>query len=402
MSRYIIIGHFINLFCILLPIFVAFFDLTNADDEKQLVMVQIVWRHGERAPTHRYPNDLYEEDYWGVPLGTLTPNGIKQQETFGKELRKIYIEGHKLINPEYNYKEITVRSTKKNRTIESALANLRGFYDIPSSQNIPVLTDFFGINDVWNKGISCPKLNSLMSERLDSYYGILYKENKEFIDMLQEKSGYTEMTMKSITDLFDIIYVQKSLNASIPDWLSDGNYDKLKNMAFEIYKLMDGAAAFGMPEDLQITQLYEGPLLKDIIKNFESKRTTYEVSAFVMKFMKPRTMNLSFNNLKYVAYSGHDFTLAGLFFIMGIDNFLEKEELTTDFTASIMYELYTNKYKHYEIKILFSRSGGKNILDITNRVKGCGGSFNCSFNDFKESIQGRIPGDVLNDCGYQE
>ncbi|CEF60882.1 Histidine phosphatase superfamily,clade-2-containing protein [Strongyloides ratti] len=364
-------------------------------------MVQVVWRHGERTPTHGYPNDLYKEDYWEAPYGTLTKNGIKQQEKLGKRLRNMYIVSKKFISKKYNPKEIQVRSTQKNRTIESAYANLRGFYNIKSSKKIPILTDFFGINDIWYKGKSCPRLNVLINNRIKFIEKKVYNENKNFICMLEKKSGFSKMSLNKISDLYDILYIQKKLKKKMPKWLKKNIFRKLRKLACEVYKVIDGAASFGMKEDLEITKLYEGPLLKTILEYFQTKINDIKTKNIKFKYFPSYYNNNSSNKLKYVAYSVHDFTISGLFFSMGISDFMENESLTMDFTATLFYELYINKKNQFEIKLFFSRNYAKNIIDITNRIIGCKKKKICLFKDFKKRILKRIPTSIKKECNYK-
>uniref|UniRef100_A0A0N5CI37 acid phosphatase n=1 Tax=Strongyloides papillosus TaxID=174720 RepID=A0A0N5CI37_STREA len=399
MNKYIFIGNSINLIVFLI-LSVVLHTLTNIDDKKNLVMVQVVWRHGDRVPTSSYPNDIYKDEDWEVPYGTLTKSGIRNQEKLGKNLRKIYIESSGFISDKYDPDEVLVRSTKKNRTIESAYANLRGFYNIKSSQNIPILTDFFGIDDEWNKGKSCPRLQKVTKDAISLIESEVLVENKELIDTLKEKTGYTKMNLRDISTLYDILHVQKLIKGFLPEWTENGVYEKLQKLTQEIYRLYGGASAFGRPENPDIMKLYEGPLLKIMIQYFDKKEEQLKKDIINPKFRLLSGGITLPDKLKYIAYSAHDYTLDQLFFLMDLDDNLVTEELSSDFTATLFYELY--KYDDiYEIKILFSRSGAENIIDITDRVIGCKESKKCLYSDFKNGIKDRIPSDIKSECGYE-
>uniref|UniRef100_A0A0N5CI38 acid phosphatase n=1 Tax=Strongyloides papillosus TaxID=174720 RepID=A0A0N5CI38_STREA len=208
------------------------------------------------------------------------------------------------------------------------------------------------------------------------------------------------MSFGNIATVYDVLYTQKKIKGSIPEWTGNGLYEKLEKLSFEIYRLYGGASAFGRPENLEIIKLYEGPLLKTMLQYFDIKEEQLNKDVINPRFRLLSGGITLPNKLKYIAYSAHDYTIAGLFRLMGIDDFLVNKELRVDYTATIFYELY--KYDDsYEIKILFSRSGAENIIDITDRVIGCKGSKKCLYSNFKNGIKDRIPGDIKSECGYK-
>lgn len=58
----------------------------NDDDETQLVLVQIVFRHGDRTPVGVYPTDPNNASVWKKfgGLGQLTQRGMQQHYAFGR------------------------------------------------------------------------------------------------------------------------------------------------------------------------------------------------------------------------------------------------------------------------------------------------------------------------------
>jgi hypothetical protein len=62
-------------------------------------------------------------------MGELTQNGKRQHYLMGEEVRERYMVKNKLLDAtKYNPKEIMVRATDINRTIESAMAQMLSLY----------------------------------------------------------------------------------------------------------------------------------------------------------------------------------------------------------------------------------------------------------------------------------
>ena len=81
-------------------------------------MVIEICRHGARSPMSQKHN--VSQTYWPRGPGMLTEVGRRQHYELGIELRKRYIEEHKLLDENYNPEQILAISTSKLRTYESA------------------------------------------------------------------------------------------------------------------------------------------------------------------------------------------------------------------------------------------------------------------------------------------
>lgn len=89
-------------------------------------MVYQVTRHGARCGIY---TDYFQEKSPWWRKGELTQNGKRQQYLIGEEVRERYMVKNKLLDEaRYNPKEIMVRSTDINRTIESAMAQMLSLY----------------------------------------------------------------------------------------------------------------------------------------------------------------------------------------------------------------------------------------------------------------------------------
>ena len=97
--------------------------------EDQLLMAILITRHGARYGLHK--------DFWHEPFpwlsGELTNTGKRQHFLLGTEMQSRYMEALGITDPT---REVFVRSTDFNRTLDSALANIMGLYYNASSLDL--------------------------------------------------------------------------------------------------------------------------------------------------------------------------------------------------------------------------------------------------------------------------
>jgi len=84
-------------------------------------MAIVITRHGARYGLHK---DFWHEPFPWLP-GELTNIGKRQHFLLGTEMQSRYMEALGITDPA---REVFVRSTDFNRTIDSGLANVMGLY----------------------------------------------------------------------------------------------------------------------------------------------------------------------------------------------------------------------------------------------------------------------------------
>ena len=83
-----------------------------------------VHRHGDRSPDFQYPNSPYNDDkYWPESYEMLTKKGKQRMYSIGQYLRRRY---QKFLT--YNPREVYIRSSGKDRCLESTALVLAGLY----------------------------------------------------------------------------------------------------------------------------------------------------------------------------------------------------------------------------------------------------------------------------------
>lgn len=68
-----------------LVFFLGLLSLSECHEDTEPVLVQIVFRHGDRTPVTVYPNDPNKESIWQKygGLGQLTQKGMQQHYDYG-------------------------------------------------------------------------------------------------------------------------------------------------------------------------------------------------------------------------------------------------------------------------------------------------------------------------------
>ena len=99
-----------------------FFTLFLTSHSKQLLFVFSIFRHGARSEKKDIFNVTWKAG------SELTSVGMRQHFLLGYKNRIKYIEKQKFLSETFNPREIQIYATAKNRTIQSALAQMQGLY----------------------------------------------------------------------------------------------------------------------------------------------------------------------------------------------------------------------------------------------------------------------------------
>ncbi|CAI4224746.1 unnamed protein product [Auanema sp. JU1783] len=375
---------------------------------EQLLFVQTVWRHGDRAPVMTYPLDEHQESAWPNGWGELTTLGMKQQYALGKVLRKRYIdEKYQFISKRYNPKEIYIRSTDVNRTLLSAYSNIAGMFsqgqqgaDYPNDENwpnhwtpIPVHTIPTDMDHEGNVFAPCPRANQLdeIIRASDEYVGLI-EENKEFLSFLSENTGMN-IEMPIVYLINDVLHIEKIYNLTLPTWATDEVIAKLRNLTEFANMYNYGISEPYVPE---MIKLRGGPMLKFLVNQLSAKYSCFlkNNEGEGCEWLGP---------LKYHAYSAHDTTIAALLSTLGDETRVIRGGLPK-YTASVAIELWHLGPKEgAALRILFHGAFHHNYHVITHLTKGCPDNNEfCSLKTFIKRSQPFIPKNLEKECVRKE
>jgi len=402
--------------CILLAIFHQL-QARPLDEEEnklnldgQLVFLQTIWRHGDRAPVYIWPNDPNQESTWNQGIGQLTVEGMEQHVKLGQKLRHIY-DG--FMSPEFNSKEIYVRSSDINRTILSAIANMVGFYGGVESENYPHV-------EGWPQGYqpipihTVPEENDYMRSLLQKdckRYGELTKiktktpeflkldeENKELLKKVQEITGDHTLTINNFGLVADTYRIEKHNNRSETPGFTQELFAEIEPIAFKTNNFKYGLELNpyqGVDLKLESAKMHGGLLLWSIIEHMQQKQECMEAS--VMGQGKEEIKHCAWmDHLKYYIYSAHDSTMASLFTTLGFPRTNYKSDGFPPYAACLTIALRKNHQKQeYYVKLNYII--GDEITDVTGDVIGCS-SPQCTLEEFMKRSEPYKIDDVKQYC----
>ncbi|KAF8795685.1 Testicular acid phosphatase like protein [Argiope bruennichi] len=212
-------------------------------EENKLLFVQIVFRHGDRAPIDLYPNDPNPPSVWPEGLAALTTLGKKQQYALGKYFRSRY-SNFTTSSP----LEVKVISSEADRCLKSALTNLASFYapdsewsfdkSLPwqpiSVHYLPKKQDKYLETDS-----DCPRAVEEQQKVIQSHEGQrILKEHEEMFRNLSVYSGYPIANWTKASYLHDVLSIERiiaNMDAKINGMIT--------NLKFQIYSAHDTTIA---------------------------------------------------------------------------------------------------------------------------------------------------------------
>lgn len=301
-------------------------------ETEQLVHLNIVYRHGDRAPVALYPNDKNNGSFWARGLGELTKRGCQMHHTMGNLLKKHY--GDFITD---NPREISVRSSDKDRCLDSASCHLAGMYR-PSQDVIKYLSwQPVPIHARPNKedGLLAPGNGNC--PYADRAYELLKRtsEAKQFLDKYSDfYKNLTVLTGANVTDwesaghIYDVVMIEDLYKLEIPSWARE-SLDKLSHQS-------DVSFVWYAKTPL-LQRLRAGPLAKEILGNLKKASK------------KP-------DEVKIHMYSTHDTEVAALLQLYDLFDAkaprycatviveLWKDTQSANFTVKIYYLSFADQY----------------------------------------------------------
>ena len=290
----------------------------------------------------------------------LTGIGAAQHLGNGINLKRTYIDKHKLLEPNFNASEIHIRTTSYSRTYQSAIAFLYGFLPKFDLTKLKIFTgdppNFCASTKNKSRGYSC------MCSTVNSYEEKAQKETKRkrkssklYSSLNSELSDLTGTPVDKLTWISSILdylngYVCHSL--PLPCYKQSGKCFTWQLIG-RIWNYRDTYVSRAEAVNYsykKYARLYMHPLLREIAKRMGRVVQRKDI-------------------VKFVLYSGHDMTITPLKTALGFN-----EGLHPPFASRIVFELYnylpTNLPQGYFTRYLY------NGEDVTKKVIFCAGKTN--------------------------
>ncbi|KYM76739.1 Venom acid phosphatase Acph-1 [Atta colombica] len=345
----------------------------------ELILVNVVFRHGDRTPDNNgremFPNDPYiNYSFYPTGLGQLTIEGKKHEYRLGKFLRSRYND---FLGSLYVPKLVVARSSDFERTkmsLQLVLAslfpprNLQRWSPLLNWQPIPTLyTPRIDDNIILSD--ECPQYLEEYNRILNSPEG--QAKIGEFKDLM---GNLTRLTGKNIQSLEEFYYLyhtfvaESSLGLPLPEWAYD---------YFPYGPLFDGiVAAYNISNFTPlIRRLYAGPMIRAMTDNMIAAQNPNAAP-----------------NTKIYLYSGHETNIASMLHSFGV-----YKPHVPEYSSAVILELQQIQQEYY-VKLVYYQGIPPTIKDLT--IPGC--DTLCPFDKYLDLIDDLIPSDEEMICDKRQ
>jgi acid phosphatase len=336
---------FLRFSCALFFLYSFNFSIVFAAEKPQLIFSIDLIRHGDRTPVQEIPNSPYS---WEKGLGELTPLGKKQEFNLGRELREQYIQRYHLLPSHYRPETLYARSTKMNRTIQSAESLLMGLYPLDSRTTSPIPIHTVELEKDHLLEVHFSK-NIISKIRLYFYTRKLWKEKigaiQDKIEHWRKATGLPLTDFQQFCRLGDNLYIRKLHHIPLPHGITDQDANTIISLGQWI-----AATAYKRKEISYPTgHKFLTTVVADINQAIQGK-----------------------NSLKYILFSGHDSSIMSVMNTLGTP--LEKSPA---YASRLNFSLFKDNGNYY-VKVSMNN---KPVI-----VPGCEKDM-CLFSTFSRAVR---------------
>ncbi|GMR36483.1 hypothetical protein PMAYCL1PPCAC_06678, partial [Pristionchus mayeri] len=350
------------------------------NDHPQLLFVQALWRHGQRAGNKG--DSLHDKTLFKYGIGELTEAGINNTYNVGRWLRSRYVEREKFLSPVMNPKELYIQSVDVSRCLMSAESVGQGMFNADGRYApLPVAVHSRPRDQDWMlafKWSNCDGLGREFSRICTDYPLISTLSNYHDYESQSFRCSNASLNSSFFNtpekyQLVEPLIALDLAGAKLPDWYTPELRLEAREISDKTLRFQLGLGEFHNKRILRFsTGLLIDTLQKELVHKWKcSQRDPMDLNCAAIQ------------PIKFRAFSTQDFVLNSLLETLG-----EKARLVAlsplgapQYNALILIELW-NVRGSPQIKVLYRPDVYKEEATvITPFVQGCSKEY-CSLDLF--------------------
>uniref|UniRef100_A0A1I7U8J9 Acid phosphatase n=1 Tax=Caenorhabditis tropicalis TaxID=1561998 RepID=A0A1I7U8J9_9PELO len=402
----------VSLICLLILISLSCVTSDVMNGTMKLMMVQALWRHGDRTPTETYHNDKFTENDWiygGGGWGQLTPIGMRQHMQLGQKLRDRYVNGnpYQFLNKRYDQQEIFVRSTDKNRTLLSAFSNMVGMYGNIDNNNvarpnvdypdvvgwptgfvpIPIHTIPDAEDHLLSVDNYCPLQDTVWEMAKTTDIVSSYFNRSDVRALMGNLTNYCgeDINPENLWILYNALKIEKQYYPAkfqnYTPWYSDSLFEQIDIVNSQVQDFqnglgLEGVVVNGIDLGKYLRKIRGGTLVNDIYNHMNRKTDCSSNNGKECTYT---------NRMKFFAYSAHDTTLYALFSLLGVAHLAVQPRGYPLYSACAIIEQWQDIQTNQTFfKLIYHRHENDTLNNvITSGIPGCNGNDYCPISVLK-------------------
>ena len=309
---------------------------------RDLRMAATVHRHGDRTMLVEFPNDAGSNGFatFSPPgKGLLTKEGMTQHYELGQQLRTRWAG---FLSEEYSRRELLVRSTDVDRTLQSVASQLSGLYPVPLGEGFAASLPWMPIpihtlpreEDkllLAYSGNTCPTFaKSTAAWRAGAAYQAKEEANKDLLEHIATATGLEDVNLSVFYTVYDTLVVQQAHNRTMLPYFTDAVRARMAELA----KWLNREWFSG---ERVRARLSGGFLVTKILADFEER------------IAHPEPAQMGDVGTKVRIYSAHDTTVSAV--LAALDVF---DGVNPPYASIVIFELYQEDDGTYTVQFEYN------------------------------------------------
>ncbi|CAH0560302.1 unnamed protein product [Brassicogethes aeneus] len=345
----------------------AFLFKSIPNDDGELVLISVIFRHGARTTEYFYPTDPHKgESFYPYGYGSLTNEGKMGEFKLGKYLKDLYGD---FLGEDYTESKVYIRSTDFSRTRTSAQLVMAGLF--PPTERLtwnpellwqPIPVDYKPMieEDIFHRRLNCPFKDKAL-EDLKNYEEIqenFIKPHENLYKFVENMSGLPMAVPSDLQGFFFTLKCEDDMGYKPPEWTKSFYPDKIEQVAGTVFNFQNYIH--------EVKVINVGYMLEKILNDFDKK---------INGTIVPKDRQAFF-------YSGHETTIGYMLSALNIS-----QNGIPGYGTALSFEL-RKKNNQFFIELRYrDSSDAKDSIDLI--LPYCNDA--CPLEDFKKLTKHLLP-----------